>query len=190
MEQDAARYGIKYRKEPPYEVVSTAHMSEKELSALKRVEYALERVYHSGLFLNSFEYVSQGDPFQFLDRLSQFSLLHLCSEEDLAETIINYGISQGFALAGDMVKLDRLLKKNRPKVKFSPDGKEERRRELYKKLTLKNLPKGKRPWHYSRIEWFGFDVLAYLERKEIVPEESAFLFDYTGSEPVITKLID
>ena len=188
MERDAARYGIVSRREPPYEVLHTDAISAEELDRLRAVEYALERIYNSGLFRHAAAYFGGDDALGFLERLSQRVQLKGCSEEALARALADYGREAGLPLAEDMVKLDRLLRPFRPKVKFPEDGHEAQRRALYQEICLPGVPKGKRPWHYSRIEWFGFDVPAYLEGGTLLPGECAVLFDYTGEAPRVEKI--
>lgn len=188
LERDAGKYGIEYNSSPPYEVIRTASIEREELDALRRVEYALERVYNAGLFRHTARYFSQDGFFRFFEAFSSFACLKGISEDSLGDKLAEYGRKKGYAFSEDMVKLDRLLRKNRPKTKFAPDGHEEERRKIYRDMRLKSVPKGKRPWHYTRIEWFAFDVSAYLERGELVEGEFAVLFDYTGQEPRVEEL--
>ncbi len=50
-------YPCEYKKEPPYEVTSTPWLSEDELKSLKLTEDALDRLYNSGRFIASLEYL-------------------------------------------------------------------------------------------------------------------------------------
>lgn len=48
---------IQYSPLPPYEIISTPDMSSKELLALKSGELALDKLYNSGAFIHSLEYL-------------------------------------------------------------------------------------------------------------------------------------
>ncbi len=57
MQQLCEEYGIKYREEPPYEVLCTADISYEELQKLKKVEEVLEIYHNSGQFIYSIRYL-------------------------------------------------------------------------------------------------------------------------------------
>ena len=51
------KYPCKYSQNPPYEVTETPWLSEEEIIKLKKCEDALERLYNSGRFLFTLEYL-------------------------------------------------------------------------------------------------------------------------------------
>ena len=57
MKEDQELYPCEYTKEPPYEVVSTPWINEAELAVLHKCENELERLYNSGRFRRTLDYV-------------------------------------------------------------------------------------------------------------------------------------
>ena len=57
MREDMKKYPCEYSKEPPYEVISTPWTSENDLLLIHKVEDALERLYNSGRFTGTLEYI-------------------------------------------------------------------------------------------------------------------------------------
>lgn len=51
------KYPCKFNNEPPYEVTETPWISKKEIKSLKNCEDALDRLYNSGRFLKSLDYI-------------------------------------------------------------------------------------------------------------------------------------
>ncbi len=57
MRQNADKYPCEYSPNPPYEVISTPWLTKNEIVALKKCEDALERLYNSGRFLFTLDYL-------------------------------------------------------------------------------------------------------------------------------------
>ncbi len=57
MRENPEKYPCHFNSKPPYEVISTPWLSEKEVLALKNCEDALERLYNSGRFLLTLDYL-------------------------------------------------------------------------------------------------------------------------------------
>lgn len=57
MKENRELYPCEYIKEPPYEVVSTPWINEAELAVLHKCENELERLYNSGRFRRTLDYV-------------------------------------------------------------------------------------------------------------------------------------
>ena len=57
MREDKEKYPCEYTEDPPYEVTETPWLSEGEIISLKKCEDALERLYNSGRFLMTLEYL-------------------------------------------------------------------------------------------------------------------------------------
>lgn len=57
MREKPEEYPCEFGKEPPYEVTSTPWLSNDEITKLKRCEDALERLYNSGRFLFTLDYL-------------------------------------------------------------------------------------------------------------------------------------
>lgn len=57
MRENPEKYPCEFSAEPPYEVTKTPWLSEKEINELKKCEDALERLYNSGRFLFTLDYL-------------------------------------------------------------------------------------------------------------------------------------
>lgn len=57
MRENTEKYPCEFNATPPYEVTSTPWLSEKEIRELKRCEDALDRMYNSGRFIFTLEYL-------------------------------------------------------------------------------------------------------------------------------------
>ena len=57
MREDKEKYPCEFTEKPPYEVTSTPWLSNEEIQKLKRCEDALERMYNSGRFLFTLDYL-------------------------------------------------------------------------------------------------------------------------------------
>lgn len=87
MRSEPQNYPCKYDINPPYEVISTPWLSANELQMLHNMEDAVERVYNSGRFNLTAEYVIKvtgKTPFEFYS--------------ELGNSAYNYGISQNISL--------------------------------------------------------------------------------------------
>ena len=72
--REAARYGIKYREYPPYEVLETDSISYYELLELKQVEEMVEIYYNSGQFAKELQFAEHyfaDSPYQMYRRLAE-----------------------------------------------------------------------------------------------------------------------
>lgn len=75
MYEDREKFACDYSDTPPYEVIRTPWITEAELDILRGVEDALERLYNSGRFPRTLEYIlaSTGKtPFEVLVEFSDF----------------------------------------------------------------------------------------------------------------------
>ncbi|MBR2868503.1 MAG: DUF4080 domain-containing protein [Clostridia bacterium] len=59
MREDAEKYPCSFTDAPPYEVTSTPWLSSDEIKMLKNCEDAVDRLYNSGRFLLSLEYLTE-----------------------------------------------------------------------------------------------------------------------------------
>jgi len=71
LREDAESLGIKYNKEPPYEIISSPWLSVKDLLILKQTENALQSTRNKNRFLSTLDYVLQNT------RIAPFDLMHL-----------------------------------------------------------------------------------------------------------------
>lgn len=59
MRENRDKYPCEYSDKPPYEVTSTPWLTQEEILSLKNCEDALERLYNSGRFLLTLDYLTQ-----------------------------------------------------------------------------------------------------------------------------------
>lgn len=57
MRENPEKYPCSFTDEPPYEVISTPWLSKEQVSALKKCEDAVDRLYNSGRFLFTLDYL-------------------------------------------------------------------------------------------------------------------------------------
>lgn len=75
MREEKDKFPCEFSSEPPYEVISTPWLTRSDITELKGIEDALERVNNSSRFRRTLEYVFKTvkiTPYEFFDRFSQF----------------------------------------------------------------------------------------------------------------------
>jgi len=93
MRENSAEYPCTFNPEPPYEVTSTPCLSADEIKMLKNCEDALDRLYNSGRFLFTLEYlidvvgISPFDLFNDFGNSVNGDKMRLC---DYAEQLYNF----------------------------------------------------------------------------------------------------
>lgn len=96
MRENPYEFPCEHMRQPPYEVIKTPWMSGEELLQLHIVEESLERIYNSGRFRRTLEYLlEQRDitPFELLYEFGVFANghgIHNISLNDYAELIFEY----------------------------------------------------------------------------------------------------
>ena len=123
--QGCKKYRIQHHDFPPYEVISTAWLSFKEIMELKDIENVLEQYYNSGRFRHTLDFLLQAaetEPFDFYRRLSgywnqkghfnapknvnELYTVLKCFAED---AFVNRLDNEQFGLLNEYMKLDWLL---------------------------------------------------------------------------------
>ncbi len=93
MRENSEKYPCTFGSEPPYEVASTPWLSNEEIRMLKNCEDALDRLYNSGRFLFTLEYLIEEVGISPFDLFNDFgnhvngSKMKLC---DYAEKLYNF----------------------------------------------------------------------------------------------------
>lgn len=93
MRENAEKYPCVFTAEPPYEVISTPWLTAEETVSLKNCEDALDRLYNSGRFLLTLEYLTEEAGFSPFDLFFSFgnsvngSGMSLCG---YAESLYNF----------------------------------------------------------------------------------------------------
>ena len=72
MRENSEKYPCEFKDEPPYEVTSTSCLSAEEIKMLKNCEDALDRLYNSGRFLYTLEYLTEKVGFAPFDIFNDF----------------------------------------------------------------------------------------------------------------------
>ena len=75
LREQSGRYGIVFDPQPPYRVCRTTWIDERELAALEACEDALDRLYNSGRFPSTWEYMRAAagfTPFPFFSAIGGF----------------------------------------------------------------------------------------------------------------------
>ncbi len=94
MREDSEKYPCEFCKEPPYEVISTPWVNESDFALLHKLEDALERLYNSGRFIDTVEYVlsvTGKTPFDFFRDFGLYiGEQHLVSLDEYTEKTFEY----------------------------------------------------------------------------------------------------
>ncbi len=98
MRDDPVRYPCAFNETAPYEVVETPWISKEELKRLHKAEWALDKLYNSGRFFRSLNYVletTQITPFDFLLAFGEWvSLPAGASLSQVAEKFYTFCLQQ------------------------------------------------------------------------------------------------
>ncbi len=208
MEEQKERYGLVCREEPPYEVLYTKWMSYDDLCVLKRVEAVLEIYYNSGQFRNTMkclirEFETPYDCYEALgnfyeaakpngekhSRLTRYLLLLAFIKQ------IGKGMEEErAAIYRELLTLDVYLRENsKTRPEFAADlspykqatyafyRQEAQTREAlpdYKAYNDKQLIK------MTHLEYFSYDLPAFIEEGRITKEPMRMLFDYQNRSPL------
>lgn len=106
MRENPTDFPCEYLQHPPYEVTKTPSLSQDELARLHIVEDALQRIYNSGRFRRTLEYLLQscdGTPFDLFYRFGVFAGehgTHRISLDEYTELLYEY-----FSRPNNIVKL-------------------------------------------------------------------------------------
>lgn len=200
MEQLTERYGIVSSEQAPYEVKYTDAITEEQLLELHEIEYLLERIYNSGLYYYTTHLAASaaGGYYAFFDALrcrlkQEHRNPREMGEQELA--LLLWRQMEAYPqeeLLKDAIRLDWFLRPRRAQMPAALEKHAPWQREFYAHMPeqlAQGMPKGKRPWHYSRIESFCFDILHYLQTGCLKRGQAIYFFDYTsGKTPEIFPL--
>ncbi len=198
MAERAKEYGILYRSEAPYEVLSTRWISYGELLELKTIEEMVEIYYNSGMFPHTLGYVVgvEISPYGFYKKLA-----HYYKKKQLLEVkhtrCKRYEIFHDFAAEqwpkqikeiDGLLLWDYYLRENarvRPYFAASQDLIRKEINDFYRKEAeqRKYLPgyekfNGKQMMNMTHLEFFDFDVEYFAKTGERVDKMCAILYDY------------
>lgn len=204
MEAERKEYGICYRSQPPYEVLSTRWLSYDEVIRLKGIEELVELYYNSGQFTCILQYVIPQfqSPFDFFEQFSLSYRRKGCHKMNYNrmgryQILKDFLQEQGVALPfqDEVLLLDMYLREN---MKSRPAWAEDlslfrqQWKEMYRSRGAELFPEewengsydSKKAANRSHMERFHFDAVRLVE-EGILEEKACFcLFDYSRRNPL------
>ena len=192
MSEKTEDYGLLYRAEPPYEVLSTRWLSYGDVIRLKAMEAMAEIYYNSGQFANTIrrlekEFPSPSAMFLALagyyeenglseishSRLARYELLYrfICGRVTKKEELSAYR---------DCLMLDLYLRENiksRPSFAGDPSQFKEPIRDFF-------IREAKAPRWLSGYEGCDSRQLSKMAHLEVMEDGSFLLFDYKNRDPL------
>ena len=115
-----AEYDVEFCMSAPYEVISTPTMSEEDLAELKQIEWVNERLYNSGKFSNTLDYLLRrfSTPYDFFLSVSaHFDKLNIHKdsyESNLYEGLLSF--VPGDTHLKEILRFDYLVTNNSRKI--------------------------------------------------------------------------
>lgn len=184
MTEEASLWNMVYSPYPPYEILSTAHISYEELLKLKKVEEMVDKYYNSQKFNTIISYLE--DKFEYAFDLF-YNLAMFFEEEGYFQRSLSsveyYKVFLGFnkryingdeKVIKDIIKYDYLKfnkKKWLPEFLDRPINREEEK--LLKNYVKENYPKNNK-YH---IEKFNINITKYIETKEVEKKSTYLIYD-------------
>lgn len=205
MREKAGDYGLVYRPEPPYEVLSTRWLSYEDLLVLKSVEEMVEVYYNSRQFENSLEWLETyfSSAFDMYEALAGYyerkgldavSHSRMARYEILLDFVSEHLGEEGREIFVQLLTYDLYLRENvksRPEWAGSQDEwkasyvaffKDEANREIYfsgyDDYTTKQIQR------MTHIEHFTLDVPATAASGKTVAGPVFLWFDYLHRDPL------
>ena len=204
MEQEVAEYGIRYRSNPPYEVLQTKWLSYDEVIKLKGVEELVEMYYNSGQYTFTLSYVIPffESPFDFFEEFSKeyrrkgchkMNYNRLAKYEILREFLMGQNMDMPYL--DEMLLLDMYLRENmksRPTWADDLSVYKKEWKELYRNQGEILYPEdwqagtydSKKAANQSHLEIFHFNVKKLLDEDRLEPGRFLCLFDYGKRNPL------
>jgi radical SAM superfamily enzyme YgiQ (UPF0313 family) len=197
MEAASQDYGIIYREHPPYEVLSTNHLSYEELLDLKGICDMVEIYYNSGQFANAIGYLEHfySSPMKLYEELSifyqnkqmdrqahsrmkRYEILSDFFQEIILQAQPRAEKESGLeVLFEEILIMDLFLRedmKSRPT--FAINHPLKNYKDLYDKLRKENK--------LIHIENFTYDIEAAVAEGIAVKKESTIIFNYSVRDPI------
>lgn len=208
MQKMAEEYGIVYQSKAPYEVLFTRWISYEEVRRLKMVEEMVERFYNSMQFTAAVQYLVPfwSSPFSFYDELGQYFKENKLLERKQSR-MENYQLlyrfvkeknpgTIDFSVLRELMRFDLYAREN---LKSEPaflavpadNRKKEWQRNFFQNDTYVNkyLPgyegyDWKQLLRMTHMEWFSWDIPAFLSGEALNQRETLLLFDYSRRNPL------
>ena len=187
----AGEYGIKYKEQAPYEVLSTNWVSYGELLKLKGLEEMLEVYGNSGQFRTAMkelikEFESPFDMFEALaeyyDKQELTGVSHSrMARYEILEEFIRQLVPDQLPLYQDLLVYDLYLRENlKSRPAFSAD------QEPYKDRIREFFAEEAKTASYLKEGYEGYEQrqLMKMAHIEVFRDERAVLFDYKKRDPL------
>ena len=180
LRENAAKYGIMFKENPPYEILSNNFMGFDEINKLKKIENMVDTFYNSGNYQCFAKFMIQkfNSYFGFFDVLSSYweqNQYHLVSHKktDLYTILYEFGkeiLPSDAVLISELLKFDMLLKEN---IRTFPKWIEDYYSYDHKQIT-----------RTTGIHIFKYDICDWLRQRDnefnvaLQEKEVKVLFDY------------
>lgn len=107
MREEQERFPCTYSPKPPYEVLSTPWLHAKQITVIKGVEDALERLYNSHRFQRTLDYVLKQTQMMPFNLFSAFAAFLRASEQTVQGMPLDLYAAMFFDFAAEQPKVDR-----------------------------------------------------------------------------------
>ena len=171
LRKDAAKYGIKFKSSPPYEILANNFMGYEVINRLKKIEHMVELFYNSGGFRSYMLYMAPD--YDFFEALSVYwekKDYHLASHKKAVLYTVLYEFGGKSRIISELLKFDMLTLEN---IRTFPNWINEYYSFDWKKITKTNA-----------LHTFEYDIPAWLNeiktntRAILQKKETEVLFDY------------
>lgn len=107
MEKEAQKYGIIYRDRAPYEIISNSWLSSDEVIFLKDFEFVFDKIYNSGSFNKTLQYLFEKipDAFEVFSNLSTYFSEHNLINASFSKADVFSHVYDCFSHFGDEFEL-------------------------------------------------------------------------------------
>ena len=156
MREEAERYGIVYRDFPPYEIISSNYISSEEVIFLKDLDYVFDKVYNSGSFASSINFLFEryDDKMEIFNslinhfRIKQLIGKHISKVDLYNEVYECFGYYEGFE---ETLRYDYIvsLHPGRMPLWYLGDGEFKFSEEVYDFLKNEDYKKEIMPKYYN-----------------------------------------
>ena len=185
MSEKVEEYGVRFKEQAPYEVLSTNWLDYGEILKLKNLEEMLEVYGNSGQFRTTMnellkEFASPFDMFEALaeyyDKQELTGISHSrMARYDILEQFINQLAPQKLPMYQDLLVYDLYLRENlKSRPRFSAD------QEPYKEQIREFFTEEAKSFSYLKEGYEGYEArqLMKMAHVEVFRDQRAVLFDY------------
>ncbi|MGL4850834.1 MAG: DUF4080 domain-containing protein [Clostridium sp.] len=182
MREESEKWGMKFSKYPPYEILSTKDIDYFSLLELKKVEHMVDKYYNSGKFNYILEYFypKYDNPFDFFYALGRFYdekgyFDRSIGNNEYYKLFLDFEkeVLKSESKLNEIIRYEYLMhnkKRGMPEFLRGDISKEEER-ELKEKL------RDEYSFREYTIEKFTIDVEKYLKNGEIINKDTYMLID-------------